>query len=333
MSNERRSNNEITMPQPPEGFPFVVSPEDIPYTTAVAAYSWNSMMPERRARQEQADYLGEIYSVWSDYLHFATTDETRARLAAHVERYRERLRRHYLVLLAARSRVANPMVTGPTNFPVRRNAKRLATEDRRREEYLEWRKRARQAIARDMAPPPPSPSEQIAALEQQRDLMKSINAEYRKCKGDIDAMLLPPERLKESMKAARERDGYYQRTGKFSPFEGFQLTSINGKIERLRASVAREEQHARVVAALDVDNAESPEIVVGDMRIVDSVRDDRVQVFFPGKPDAAMRDRLKKSGFRWSPNAGAWQAYRTANTVRRVQQLFGVELVLVRSEA
>lgn len=318
---------QITMPQPPEGFPFAVEADEIPYRTAVAAYSWNSMHPEERARREQADYLGEVYSVWSAYVHMATTDELRERLAAHVQQYRERLRRHYLVMLAARSRTANPMVTGPSNFPARRNAKRMATEQRRVEEYLEWRKRARQAIARDMAPPPPSPAEEITRLEAQLVQMKAINAEYRKCKGDIDAMTIPSERLKETMKKTKAT---YWAGGpsKFVPFEGFELTSINGKIKRLQVNVKREEQRAAVVEALASEGGAEPEMVVGDARIVDSVREDRVQVFFPGKPDEGMRTRLKASGFRWSPRSGAWQAYRSTNTVYRIRQLFGVELRL-----
>ena len=322
------------MPTPPDGFPFGVSAEDIPYATACAAYAWNSMVPEHRARREQADYLGELYSVWSDFAPKIQTDEDRAKLTAHVQQFRERLRRHYLVMLAARSRTANPMVTGPAKFPTERNRKRMDSEQKRVEEYLEWKKRARAAIARDMAPPPPEPADEIARMEAQRDKMKAINAEYRKCKGDIDAMQIPSERLKETMKATRAQDVYYQRTGKFQPFQGYELTSLNGKIERLRVSVAADARRAAVITTLNAENVAEPEIALdGGVRIVDNVRDDRVQVFFPGKPESAMRDKLKGGGFRWSPNAGAWQAYRSSNTVYRLRQLFGIEFKLQSTNA
>lgn len=319
--------DEITMPEAPAGFPLAVSPEEIPYETAYRAYTWNSMSPERRARQEQADYLGELYSIWTSFLPMATTDEKRAQLAAHVERYRERLRRHWLVLLAARSRVANPMVTGPAKFPTRRNEKALNSEDRRREEYLEWRKRARHAIARDLAPPPPTPAEELRKLEAQRDRMKAINAEYRKRKGDIDAMALPADvltdRLRETIKGAKAAHSY---SWPFVPFEGFQLTSVNGKIKRLQESIAREAKRSAVAEALK--NETPREVLAGDVRIVDNVAEDRVQLFYPSKPDEATRARLKSNGFRWAPSSGAWQAYRTGHTVFRIRQLFGVDVQL-----
>jgi hypothetical protein len=46
---------------------------------------------------------------------------------------------------------------------------------------------------------------------------------------------------------------------------------------------------------------------VGDASISES--DNRVQIRFPGKPAADVRDRLKRSGFRWSPSASAWQRH------------------------
>jgi hypothetical protein len=57
----------------------------------------------------------------------------------------------------------------------------------------------------------------------------------------------------------------------------------------------------------------------GDATIEES--ENRVRVVFPGKPAEAVRSALKRSGFRWSPSAGAWQrhaspqAWNAARTV------------------
>ena len=57
--------------------------------------------------------------------------------------------------------------------------------------------------------------------------------------------------------------------------------------------------------------------------------DNRLQIFFDEKPDAAIREELKGNGFRWSPRAEAWQrqlndnAYYAANHIKAIQPLTG----------
>jgi len=47
----------------------------------------------------------------------------------------------------------------------------------------------------------------------------------------------------------------------------------------------------------------------GDIKIVNNASENRVQIFFPGKPEDSVRSELKHSGFRWSPSNGCWQAF------------------------
>ena len=47
----------------------------------------------------------------------------------------------------------------------------------------------------------------------------------------------------------------------------------------------------------------------------------RVQLIFPGKPEADTRTLLKGRGFRWSPREGAWQRQLNANGLAAAQDV------------
>ena len=49
--------------------------------------------------------------------------------------------------------------------------------------------------------------------------------------------------------------------------------------------------------------------------------DNRLRVFFDEKPDEDTRAALKSSGFRWSPNADAWQQQLTNNALYAAKHL------------
>lgn len=81
------------------------------------------------------------------------------------------------------------------------------------------------------------------------------------------------------------------------------LTTTNGgaEIRRLKARIELLEKRAAAPP-------KGPE-EIGDVRIEET--DNRVRVFFQGKPSEDVRSALKRNGFRWSPTVGAWQSYVT----------------------
>lgn len=84
-------------------------------------------------------------------------------------------------------------------------------------------------------------------------------------------------------------------------FPDYKLTNNNANIRRLKSRLVEIERHT------DDETTERQEKGV---RIVDSVEDNRLQLFFRGKPEDSVRELLKSHGFRWSPTNGAWQRHR-----------------------
>lgn len=85
-----------------------------------------------------------------------------------------------------------------------------------------------------------------------------------------------------------------------APYLGYALSNANAEIRRLRA---------RIESLRGAAVATTQETHYGDVRVVENVEENRIQIFFPEKPEAEMRTFLKQRGFRWSPSASAWQRH------------------------
>lgn len=91
-------------------------------------WNWRSHSPKRRAEDAIA---GAVESIGDGVS--ALTD--RGATAEQVEEWTAKAIRLWLAWQAAGARTANPMVTGPANFPVARNQKANAAEQKRGEEF------------------------------------------------------------------------------------------------------------------------------------------------------------------------------------------------------
>jgi len=316
--------------------PIAVSPDDIPFREAEHAYYNVSMDPERRARGVQEEYVRDMFSTYEGLLPKAQTDRQKDVLAAEMKRYQEGYIKRVRALLAAESRVASPMVTGPANFPVERNRRRAETADRRRGDYLEWRKRAVRAMERH--------------IQEARDPEQVDSDDWKQLKSSL---------LESLAMVAAIQDG---KAPGYNPT--LFVNSIQGKIKRLarngridlvdraldfirdtqamrdrplitarnsiwkmgnlaRNSRATMQQKKQEAAADPTPTREYP----GGVRVVHNRELNRVQFLFPGKPSAEVRAALKHRGFRWAPSKGAWQRQLTRNGIwaaeHLAQDLFG----------
>ena len=147
----------------------------------------------------------------------------------------------------------------------------------------------------------------LDGLERSQLIMKEVNAYYRK-HGKLDgcALLSPDqiEKLKASMASSWRSDP--------RPFESYQLTNNNAEIRRVKARIEQlSKQAQQEFSGWEFDGG----------RVEMNREDNRLQVFFDGKPDADTRAELKSSGFRWAPSVGAWQRQLTDNAIRAADRL------------
>lgn len=100
-------------------------------------------------------------------------------------------------------------------------------------------------------------------------------------------------------------------------FASFELSNNNANIRRMKT---------RLETVTEAKQAKETTIDGENARLEDCPSDNRVRLFFPGKPDADIRQRLKKNGFRWAPSLGCWQAYRNYHTLELAKEFAGGQL-------
>ncbi len=289
---------------------------DIPTSVAKAAHSGTSWTPEVRAEQEHKGYAETLERDHANLLALATTDEKRAVLEAEFARYRDGYRTRVLKWLGSRSRCLSAAITGGSNFPARRNEKRNAVADKRCAELVEFRTRALAAVRRALTPElAPIMSgdadagerlaDKIAKAEQRQAHMKAVNATLRKhARAGVEAQVAALVALGVSESLAREhvKPDFLGRIG----FADYEVRNNNANIRRLKGRLTGVE----VLKATPETTTEG-----SAARVEDCPAENRVRLFFPGKPEKAVRERLKRGGFRWAPSLGAWQAYRNTGAL------------------
>ena len=242
----------------------------------------------------------------------------------------QRYARFWAAWQRAGSQTANWMITGPANFPVQRNQKRIATEDRRWEELNAFRTQAparaikrAQRIRKAAIGATGMMDSELADLQDRHDqrvarhaMMKAVNALIRKHKlteeGD------GPARLAAMARDANHPIGEKLARSVLTPscfgtrgFESFSLTNNNAEIRRLAGRIEQVKAKLARAEAVESGEAENRTRSVGNIEIVENAAEDRLQILFPGKPDGETRAVLKRHGFRWSPSQGAWQRQLT----------------------
>jgi len=289
---------------------------DIPMSIACAAHAGTSFVPQRRGEQECQGYANTLAADYEMLSKYATTAEKQATLDAEFARYRTGYRRRTIAYLGARSRCLSSMITGPSRFPTARNAKRNASADSRCDDLIDYREAALYAIRRALCPelrPIMAGDDdavdrlraKIAKRNRLQQRMREANAAIRKhAKAGADAQVLALVHLDFTEEQAREllKPDFCGRIG----FADYQLKNNNAQIRRLTERLGQIEV---------AQSTPATEIKGEHATMEDNPADNRVRLFFPGKPESDLRERLKRGGFRWAPSIGCWQAYRNHRTL------------------
>ncbi len=150
--------------------------------------------------------------------------------------------------------------------------------------------------------------EKIADLESERSKMKDANNAYRYAKkqnwlGALENVPALREKYNLGEKLAAKVLLYEPSwSGDKGPFSGWPLQNLGANIRRYQQRLADIEKRD---AARE---AEAPRMVErAGVRAEEDREDNRVRLYFPGKPGPKTRGYMKSRGWRWAPSVGAWQ--------------------------
>lgn len=137
----------------------------------------------------------------------------------------------------------------------------------------------------------------LAHLVKTQEFMKKVNAahaKYLKKPASLELSDLSEEWKKKIMEYVPEYSWLKH------PFAPYRLTNNNASIATVRQRLAKLQK---------IEEAGNEEKFYGEIRVFANADENRVQMFFPGKPSDEVRKSLKGYGFRWTPTVGCWQAF------------------------
>jgi len=272
---------------------------------AKAMYSFS----EYKHGYETQQYRSEVDEAYS-YAE-ALPDEVKEKGLYMADKYAQRLADWYNKKFAIDMRCPSVMIAGGSNFPVRKKQKQVEALDRHFALYGEL-----QAY-----------KEKIRNLARTSNIIKSDDTDaIEKLKAKIEKA----EKLQATMKAV---NAYYRKHGTLKgygngefdnfeldsfygvPFAPFRLQNNNAKIRTAKARLKQLEEARN--AAQDA----KPETEYELFTVTENTEIMRLQLFFDGKPDAEVREVVKRNGFKWAPSNKCWQRLLNDNARRALERV------------
>lgn len=258
----------------------------------------------------------------------------RAYALRRADEWRDLVQKAYNDIIRRRASWMPWTVCGPARYNSRRNSARADAQMAASQEWREKMERFRANTVRTL-----------------RGLVDTaqIVEEYRRglCSDPISSddpaavekLTARIEWLKEEHAAHLVQNRHYRKHGTMQGapgIDGLQAARLDAKLAALpecmrvvgfpsneTATIRRLEQRLQQITKereAQKNNAAAPVQFEG-LTIKECPEDNRLRLYFDEKPAAETRETLKRSGFRWSPSAGAWQRQLTEAARRETLRL------------
>ena len=135
---------------------------------------------------------------------------------------------------------------------------------------------------------------ELESAEKSQERMKAANKAIRANKTpETQVAALVALGFTEAQAAEAVKPDFCGRVG----FPSYALSNNNANARRIKARIAELEKRSQ---------REDVEKECDGYTYREDTEENRVMFVFPGKPDEAARDVLKRNAFKWSPSRGAW---------------------------
>lgn len=206
------------------------------------------------------------------------------------------------------------MISGGSNFPVRKKEKQNQAWEKNMEEYeqiqnilqkIENILYGKEIIKSGDADAIEKLEEKLEDLKEKQETMKAVNKAIRKKNTEQGDEELRDMGYSDAQIQQFRKPDFCGRVG----FPQYALQNNNANIHRVEKRLhklkeAKEKRSQEIEKKLHDGTS---------FKVVENTESMRIQLFFDGKPEPEIRDILKSHGFRWAPSQSAWQRQLTAN--------------------
>lgn len=288
---------------------------------AKQAHYGTSFSPEERGKQMIKGYEEELNSdleAIKDATHEAK------------EQYKQRYIKFLGAYMSAKSRIVSPMISGPSNFPVRRMEKYNNWERSAYDKFQEFRDKALNGIKKQIERDKPEEQKNDEAWQKiERNILRTAQTIM-----DIDNGI---NRHSSRPLFVSSITGLIQRMAKNGQAEHVKksielIRQINGThlkpiiTERNEIFSLIEKAEAVQETKKDEANREPDSYPFEGGEVVLNYPENRVQIKHDKKPTPEVIAKLKAAGCKWSPRNMAWQLFLHNQAIYKANEMTGANI-------